>query len=236
MIYQQKDTLCTYRSHTIDIDIQKYLPFLQVSIRKLSMVQFHILSIPGWFCKASDKTHSDPPSCKPHFNARKNGIPIIDSMDATHKAIFESCPSESGIFGWSDLSIYIYILYFKFSKHCSNCFRMPKIYVVILIGSKILSQNVSHHLTSHEMRAMQFGWGSCISLGAFRVQAHMLDSVDLFRLGMYITQRNLMKTFQKKGKKRKQKGDRRHINQDAFPPKQPGSCSPCWKGSLSSGY
>ena len=111
MIYQQKDTLCTYRSHTIDIDIQKYLPFLQVSIRKLSMVQFHILSIPGWFCKASDKTHSDPPSCKPHFNARKNGIPIIDSMDATHKAIFESCPSESGIFGWSDLSIYIYILY-----------------------------------------------------------------------------------------------------------------------------
>lgn len=70
---------------------------------------------------------------------------------------------------------------------------MTKIYVVILIGSKILSQNVSH-LTSHEMRVMQFGWGSCVSLGAFRVQAHMLmlDSVDLFRLGMYITQRNLM--------------------------------------------
>lgn len=68
---------------------------------------------------------------------------------------------------------------------------MPKIYVVILIGSNILSQNVSH-LTSHEMRVMQFGWGSCISLGAFRVQAHMLDSVDLFQLGMYITPRNLM--------------------------------------------
>lgn len=51
------------------------------------MVQFQILSIPGWLCKASDKTHSDPPSCKPHFNARKTGIPIIDSMDATHKPI-----------------------------------------------------------------------------------------------------------------------------------------------------